>query len=292
MIASFVIVFREALEAALIVSIIIAYLVKIGRRDLSKYLYLGAGLAMLVSLLLGGAVLVVYGSLPPGGTTIFEAAASVTAAAVLTYMILWMAQNARNIRGALQERIDTAVTTGTVLGIATLAFVSVFREGLETVLFLTTLAVTDPIGTIVGTLLGIGVVLVSAFLVVKSAYQMKLQHFFRYTSVILVIFAAGLLGYGVHEFIEAGVLPPLIEHVWDINPPDTAHPLHENGSMGSILKALVGYDGNPELLRVVVYVGYWLVLGLYLVKTYAPTYLRLKGKIVETTPTHSSKEVR
>ena len=282
MITSFLITFREALEAALIVSIILAYLGKIGRRDLNKYLYLGTGGAILTSLLLGWTVLTFYGGLPKGADKIFEGAASITATVVLTYMIFWMAKNARKIRGELQEKVEVAITSGNVLGLSMLAFVSVFREGLETVLFLTALTVSDPYKTAIGTLLGIGTVLVLAFMMQRGVYRMNLQKFFKYTSVILVLFAAGLLGYGVHEFIEAGLLPPIIEQVWDINPIDVTHPLHEKGAIGSILKALVGYDGNPELLRVIVYVGYWLIIGVYLLRTYAPNFLRLKQNKVET----------
>lgn len=273
MTTSFIITFREALEAALIVSIISAYLGKIGRRDLYQYLYLGTGIAVLISVLLGGIILSVYGGLPPGVDKVFEGAASITATIVLTYMIFWMAQNARHIRNELHEKIAVAVTTGQVFSITTLAFISVFREGLETVLFLTAIAVTDLSGTIIGMLVGISVVIVLAALMMRGVYRINIQKFFKYTSVLLVIFAAGLLGYGIHEFIEAGLLPPIIEHVWDINPADATHPFHENGVIGSILKALVGYDGNPELLRVLVYVGYWLVIGYYLLRTYAPSHL-------------------
>ena len=281
MIASFVITFREALEAALIVSIILAYLGKVGRRDLKKYLYLGTGLAIFTSLILGAIILTVYGGLATGVEKVFEGAASVTATVVLTYMIFWMAKNAQNIRSELQVKIDVAITSGYILGITSLAFVAVFREGLETVLFLTTLVATDPFGTLIGTLLGISTVLILSFLMMSGVYRMNIQKFFKYTSLILVVFAAGLLGYGVHEFIEADLLPPIVENVWNINPPDVTHPLHEKGAIGSILKALVGYDGNPELLSVIVYMGYWLVVGSYLLKIYAPNILKLNKRRVE-----------
>jgi high-affinity iron transporter len=284
MVASFIITVREALEAALIVAIIMAYLGKIGRRDLYKYLYLGTGVAALTSVLLGSLVFSVYGGLPAGADNVFEGVASITATLVLTYMIFWMAQNARNIRNALQEQITVAVTTGQVFGIASLAFVSVFREGLETALFLTALAVTDLSGTLVGMLLGLGGVLILAVLTMRGVYRINIQTFFKYTSVLLVVFAAGLLSYGVHEFIEAGLVPPLIDPVWNINPPDATHPFHENGAIGSLLKALIGYDGNPELLRVIVYVGYWLVIGYYLLRTYAPGYLRVNNNHDEARP--------
>lgn len=270
------ITFRESLEAALIVSIIIAYLRKIGREDLKRYLYIGTGLAITVSVIFGWGVIAFYGSLSKNAERIFEGVASISATIVLTYMIFWMSRNARKIRGELQEKIDVAVTTGYLFGITTLAFISVFREGLETVLFLTALAIADPLGTLGGTILGVGTVLLLALMMVRGIYRINIQKFFKYTSIILVIFGAGLLGYGVHEFIEAGLLPAIIEHVWDINPTNPIHPLHENGAIGSILKALIGYDGNPELLRVIVYIGYWIVVGLYLLKTYAPGYLMLK----------------
>jgi high-affinity iron transporter len=276
LIASFLISFRESLEAALIVSIIIAYLGKIGRNDLKRYLYLGTGLAIIVSMILGWGVITFYGNLSKNAERIFEGFASITATIVLTYMIFWMSRNARKIKSELQEKIDVAVNTGYLFGITALAFIAVFREGLETVLFLTALAIADPLGTFGGTILGVGTVLLLALLMVRGIYRMNIQKFFKYTSIILVIFGAGLLGYGVHEFIEAGLLPAIIDHVWDINPAISTHPLHENGAIGSIFKALFGYDGNPELLRVIVYVGYWIVIGFYLLKTYAPSYLRLK----------------
>jgi high-affinity iron transporter len=273
MVSSFLITFREALEAALIVSILLAYLRKIDREDLNKYLYLGTGIAILSSAIIGGVVLTVYGGLPAGVDKIFEGVASITATIVLTYMIFWMAKNAREIRSELHKKLEVAITKGNVLSLSTLAFVSVFREGLETVLFLTALAAVDISGTLLGMFLATGAVLVLAFLMMKGVYTMNIQKFFKYTSIILVIFASGLLGYGVHELIEAGLLPPIIDHVWDINPASITHPLHEKGVIGSLLKALIGYDGNPELLRVIVYIGYWLVIGYYLIKTYAPNYL-------------------
>lgn len=283
MVTSFIITFREALEAALIVSIIMAYLGKIGRRDLYKYLYLGTGIGVFTSVLLGSLVLSIYGGLPSGADKVFEGVASITATVVLTYMIFWMAQNAQKIRNELHFKIASMVTTGQVLSLTSLAFVSVFREGLETVLFLTTLAVSDFSGTIIGLLSGISAVVVLAVLMMRGIYRINVQKFFKYTSILLVVFAAGLLGYGVHEFIEAGLVPPIIEHVWDINPADATHPFHENGAIGSILKALLGYDGNPELLRVIAYVGYWLVIGYYLLRTYAPQCLPFHSNRKEAT---------
>ena len=274
---SFLIAFRESLEAALIIVIMAVYLKKLGKTNLNRYLYFGSGAAIAASTMLAGIVQAVYGGLTEIAAETFEGAASLTATVVLTYMIFWMSRHAQKIKGELQEKIEIAVTKGQLFGIATLAFVAVFREGLETVLFLTGTFFLDPSGTIIGVLIGFVVVVVLALLLMKGVYQLDIRKFFKYTSVILIIFAAGLAGYGVHELIEAGEgagveFGILGQQAFNINPPsnpDGSYPLlHEKGAVGSILKALVGYDGNPEWLRIIVYVGYWLVLSAYILKTY------------------------
>jgi len=274
---SFLITFREALEAALIVAIMASYLRKTGKGGLSRYLYSGAGGAILVSVILAWLVQVVYGELKGATAELFEGAASLTAVAVLTYMIFWMTSHGKKIKAELQEKIDVAITTGELLGITVLAFVAVFREGLETVLFLTATFFLDPLGAAIGVAAGSAVVFVIAVLLMKGIYLLDIRRFFRYTSVLLIVFAAGLAGYGVHELVEAGEnsgieLGLLGSAAYDINPArslDGSYPLlHEKGALGSVLKALVGYDGNPEWLRVIVYLGYWLIVGLYVLETY------------------------
>ena len=277
LIPSFLLTFREALEAALIVAIIVAYLKKVGKAELNRYVYLGSGGAVGASLILGWIIQMIYGEFTGVSAQLFEGAASLTAVVVLTYMIFWMAEHSKKIRGELQERIEVAITKGELFGITALAFVAVFREGLETVLFLTAAFFLDPAGVVIGMIVGMAVVLFLAVLLMRGAYRLDIGKFFRYTSVLLIVFAAGLAGYGVHELIEAGEDSGLefgvwSQHAYDINPPlnaDGSYPLlHENGVIGSILKALVGYDGNPEWLRVLVYVSYWCIVGMYIIKTY------------------------
>ncbi|MFQ6118093.1 MAG: FTR1 family protein, partial [Candidatus Bipolaricaulia bacterium] len=260
MVASFLITFREALEAALIIGIIAAYLAKINRGDLLRYLYLGAGGAVLGSGLLGWIFTAVSGGLSGGAEKIFEGLAALSAAAVLTYMIGWMGRNARRIKGELEQRVEVSVSRGQLFGIAALAFIAVFREGAETVLFLVTLALQDPVGTLIGLAVGLAAVILLALLGIQGIYRLNLRRFFQWTSILLLIFAAGLVAYGVHELNEAGIIPPLIEHLWDINPPqnpDGGYPLlHEKGAVGSILKSLLGYNGNPSLTEVLAYLAY------------------------------------
>jgi high-affinity iron transporter len=274
MIASFVITFREALEAALIISIIAAYLAKIGRRDLNKYLFLGTGGAIIASIAGAFLFMTAYGGLEGKAEKIFEGVATLTAAGVLTYMIFWMARHAMEIKGELQEKVDIAVSRGALYGIAAIAFISVFREGVETVLFLGAAAIKSPGDTLTGVVLGIASVVVLAFLLFKGVYRLDLRKFFKYTSILLIVFAAGLTAYGVHELNEAGIIPPVIEHVWDINPPlnaDGSYPLlHEKGAVGFIMKSLIGYNGNPSLTELMAYVAYWLFVGSYVLRLYKP----------------------
>jgi len=277
---SFLITFREALEAALIVAIIVSYLEKVGKSKLSRYAYLGSGTAILLSLVLGFLVQSLYGGLNEVAAQLFEGFASLTAVAVLSYMIFWMTGHSKRIKGELHDKIDVAISSNELYSIASLAFVAVFREGLETVLFLSTAFIQDAAGTLLGVIVGGTIVLGLAVLLIRGTYKLDLKRFFGYTSILLVVFAAGLSGYGVHELIEAGEgtgidFGILGEKPFDINPPlnpDGSYPLlHEKGVVGSILKALVGYDGNPEWLRIMVYLGYWLVVGSYVYRSYRET---------------------
>ena len=277
LIPSLLITFREALEAALIVAIMVTYLKKVGKGELARYAYLGSLAAVVISLVLGVGIQMVYGGMNKVTAELFEGVASLTAVAVLTYMIFWMTKHSKNIRGELEEKLDIAVSQGELYSIVSLAFVAVFREGLETVLFLTTTFVQDAAGTILGVIAGTAIVLVLAVLLMEGTYQLDIKKFFGYTSILLIVFSAGLAGYGVHELIEAGEnlgydFGVMGQKPYDLNPPvnpDGTYPmLHEKGGVGSIMKALVGYDGNPEWLRIIVYLGYWAVIGAYVFRAY------------------------
>jgi high-affinity iron transporter len=280
---------REALEAALIVGILAAYLKKTGRGDLNRYLFMGIVGAIVTSVVAGGVVAYVYEGLDEISSELFEGFASISATAVLTYMIFWMTRNSRLIRSELESKIRTTVTSGYVYGILVLAFVAVVREGLETVLFLAAFAVQDLASTLVGIAVGVGIIMGLSFLMMRGVYRLDIARFFKYTSVLLLVFSAGLFGYGVHELMEAaenlGVeIGPLATHAYDINPADSTNIFHENGVVGSILKALVGYDGNPEWLRIIVYFGYWAVVGYVVIHIY-------RSKVRLHTPEKDSAKV-
>jgi high-affinity iron transporter len=250
---------REGLEISLLIVIILAYLKGTGRTQLFGAVWRGTGLAVAVSIV-AGAILVGLGvSLEGAAEEVFEGSAMFLAVIVLSWMILWMKSQARHIRGEIEARVEQALARGSTYAIASVAFLIVVREGLETALFLFSASKTaTPVETTIGGIIGLVVAIVIGRLVYQGSRSINLRLFFNITGVLLIFVAAGLLAHGIHEFQEAGVLYVFIEHVWDIN-----HILNEDGLVGSILGGLFGYNGNPSLLEVIAYPIY-LVTALYL----------------------------
>lgn len=269
MMASFIIAFRESLEAALIIGIMAAVLTKIGKKAAMKYLYSGVLIAIAASVILGAIIFHISGELEGKSEQIFEGAAAFSASIILTYMIFWMSRNSKNISSELRRKLAQSLSRGDMVGIAGVSFISIFREGAETVLFLSSVFSRDRAGTIAGAIAGIASVLVLSFFMFKSVSKMNARRFFSLTSFILILFSAGLVASGTHEFIEAGLLPAGKEDVWDLNPPlnpdGTYPPLHEKGILGSLLSSLFGYNGNPDLTEVLVYILYWVTVGVFLI---------------------------
>jgi high-affinity iron transporter len=258
MFASFLITLREGLEAALIVGIVLGVLRKLGRTDRSRPVWAGVLAAVATSVAAGLALNALGVAFEGRGEEIFEGMAMLLAAAVLTWMIFWMRRQGRNIQAELESDVRRATATGSAWALFSLAFVAVVREGIETVLFLTAAAFSaTPAQTLIGGAVGLVVAVALGWLMFAAGKRLDVGAFFRVTSVLLILFAAGLVAHGVHELQEAGVLPIIIEHVWDTNPI-----LDENSTVGSILKALFGYNGNPSLLETVSYVVYYLVIGV------------------------------
>lgn len=257
MAASLLITLREGLEAALIIGIILAYLAKTGNQNKSGVVWLGVGLAVAMSVVIGAIIFLTAGGLTGRSEAIFEGAAMFTAAGILTTMIFWMRRQAITLRAHLQAQVSTALATGSLGALAVLAFVAVGREGIETALFMFAATKTaTPLAATVGGLLGLLSAAVLGYLLYRGTYRLNLRAFFNVTSVLLLLFAAGLLAHGIHEFHEAAVIPPVIEAVWDTNAV-----LHERSTLGSFAKALFGYNGDPSLVEVLAYAGYLLLVG-------------------------------
>jgi high-affinity iron transporter len=183
------------------------------------------------------------------------------AVGVLSYMVLWMRKQARFLKSHLEAQVESALKTGSTFAMAFLAFVVVIREGVETVLFLfSAWRVEENTGAMfIGGLIGLAVAIAIGYLGYKGSRFINLRTFFNVTGVLLIFFAAGLLAYGIHEFQEAGIFPVIQEEIWNTN-----GVLNENTGLGSFLKALFGYNGNPALLEVLFYFTYLVgVLWVY-----------------------------
>ena len=253
--AATLITFREGLEAALIVGIVIGYLVKISQGRRIRTAWAGVAAAVVASFLVAFGIQAVGAELKEPGEQIFEGTTMFIAVGVLTWMIFWMRSQARFLKGALEKEVLAAATSGQMLALFGVTFVAVFREGVETALILSASAfVADRSGTLVGAMLGLGLAAALGWFIYASTRRLNMRLFFNVTSVLLLFFAAGLLAGGVHEFQEISLLPATIPHVWDLN-----HILSETSPLGEIMKALFGYNGSPSLLEVVSYAAYWVV---------------------------------
>ena len=272
MFANFLIGLREGLEAALVVGILVAYLVKTGRRALLPRIWLGVGIAVVVSI--GFGALLTFG---PRGLT-FQAqepiarTLTIIAVAFVTWMVFWMARQARNIKGELEGRIDDAVAGGVSLTI--LALLAVGREGLETALFLwaATRATGETLAPLLGALLGLVVAVILGVLVYRGALRLDLRRFFTWTGAFLVVVAAGVVSYGVHDLQEAGILPGLDNVAFDVSstiPPGSWY--------GTLLKGTVNFNPRTTWLQLVC----WL---LYLVPTMTLFVLQVRRPSSPTAP--------
>jgi high-affinity iron transporter len=254
MLASFLLALREGLEAALIVGIVLAALRKVNRTHLSIFVWQGVLAAIGFSILAGLGLTWLGAEFEGRAEEVFEGVTMLVAAGLLTWMIVWMRRQSAGMQKELEKDVVSA-TEGQEKRWALfwLSFLAVGREGLELVLFLVAVQMTsDAFQTLAGAVLGLTASFALGIALFVSSKRMSLRTFFNVTNILLVLFAAGLLAHGVHEFNEAGVIPPIIEHVWDINPI-----LNEEGTVGQMLTAVLGYNGNPALTEMLAYGAYF-----------------------------------
>jgi len=261
MLASFLITLREGIEAALVVAIMLSYLAKVGAKTYARPMYLGVILGVVASVGVAGLFELVAVEFEGSFETVFEGFTMLLAAAVLTTMIVWMARNSKALSENLKVKMEQAMGSRRALGLAFLAFISVFREGVETVLFLGSASFTTTgLQLLLGGILGLAAAAFIGLAIIRYSVRLDLKTFFAVTGVLLVLFAAGLVARGLHEFVEAGVVPALIEHVWDSN-----WIVNDQSTLGNLLTSLLGYNGTPSLIEILGYVAYWitLVYGVY-----------------------------
>jgi high-affinity iron transporter len=256
--AAFLITLREGIEAALIVSILLAYLRQLGRTDRFSLIWAGAGVAVLASIVIGAVIYGVAGEFTGEAEEIFEGLVTLAAVGVLTWMIFWMRRQAARVKSELHTRVDSALAGGGI-ALAGLAFFAVLREGVETALFLFGAeAATNATRaqTIVGGLVGLAVAAVLGYLLYRGGIRLNLRTFFRVTGVLILVVAAGLFAFSVHELQEAGWFPFLTSQAYDVS-----STLTDESGLGAFLRALVGYNDDPTWLEVLAWLSYIVVTG-------------------------------
>ncbi|MGW2836377.1 iron uptake transporter permease EfeU [Streptomyces sp. NPDC001493] len=259
MFGNYLIGLREGLEASLIVCILIAYLVKTGRRDALRPVWTGILVAVLIAFGFGCAL--TYGSqeMTFQAQEALGGSLSIIAVGLVTWMVFWMRRTARHLRTELHGKLDEALRMGTFTLVVT-AFLAVGREGLETALFVWASVQASSDGThrpLIGVLLGLATAVVIGYLFYRGAVRINLAKFFTWTGGMLVVVAAGVLAYGVHDLQEADFIGGLNSLAFDIH---TAVPV--DSWYGSLLKGIFNFQPDPTVVQVVVWV-------LYLVPTLA-----------------------
>lgn len=252
MFANYLIGLREGLEASLVIGILVAYLVKSNRRELLPQVWLGVGIAVIVSLGFGALL-----TLGPQGLSFKAQEAiggtlSIVAVALITWMIFWMGKTARFLRSSLETTLEKAISVGKA-AIVTMALIAVGREGLETALFLWAgiQAAGSSTGPIVGAVSGVATAVVLGYLIYRGSIQLNLRVFFQWTGVFLVIVAGGVLAYGIHDLQESGLLPGLNTLAFDVSaqvPPTSWY--------GTALKGIFNFSAATTVLQAIAWVAY------------------------------------
>ncbi|MFN8184487.1 MAG: iron uptake transporter permease EfeU [Candidatus Nanopelagicales bacterium] len=280
MIGNYLIGLREGLEAALIVSILVAYLVKTERRHLLPRIW--TGVAVAVALSIGVGALLTFGT----RTLTFEAqeaiggTLSIVAVGLVTWMIFWMATNARHLKGELHSKVDKAAEAG-VWAITLVAFLAVAREGIETALFIWAAARSAGQGSapLAGALLGIATAVALGWLIYRGALKLNLATFFKWTGAALIIVAAGVLAYGIHDLQEAGILPGLNTLAFDVSSviaPSTWY--------AALLKGTINFTPATTVLSAIgwlLYVG--IVMPLFIRKVRTPKRVATQTPVPQET---------
>lgn len=256
MLANLLIGLREGLEAGLIVGILVAYLHKIGRRDVLPRLWMGIGGAVLLSLIVGAVLTFGPSTLSFQAQEILGGSLSILAVGMVTWMTFWMSRHARGLSAELRADVDRAVKQRSALALVILGIVSVGREGVETALFVWA-SVNAGANALLGTLgavIGILISVVLAYLIYRGLVRINLGRFFFWTGIFLIVVAAGVLAYGVGDLQEAGVIPGITQTAYDVS-----HVISPTSWYGAVLAGVFNFNPAPTIIQVIVWITYVLV---------------------------------
>jgi high-affinity iron transporter len=252
MFSNFLIGLREGLEASLVVGILVAYLVRTGNRDKLRPVWLGVTVAVVLSLSVGALLTFTSNSLSFEAQETFGGTLSIIAVGFVTWMVFWMRRQSRFLKNELQHKLDTALAAGT-MAVTLMAFLAVGREGLETALFLwpAIQAAGSGTGPVVGATLGLLTATVIGWGLYRRSINLNLATFFKVTGALLIVVAAGVLAYGVHDLQEASVLPGLHSLAFDVSaqiPPSSWY--------GTLLKGIFNFSPETTWLQAFVWISY------------------------------------
>ena len=271
--AALLITLREGIEAALIVSILLAYLRQLGRMDRARSILWGVVGAILVSVAVAGVLFALAAEFSGIGEQIFEGLTSLLAVCVLTWMIFWMRRQGGKVKGEIQHKVDGALAGGG-LAMGAVAFAVVVREGIETALFLfsatqATQGTGGAIPGVLGGVTGLSIAAALGYLLFKGSVKLNLRSFFTYTGAIVLVVSAGLFAFSMSELQEAGILPGFGAKAFDLT-----RSLPDASGLGSVLHALLGYQSNPTWLAVGAWFGYLVVFGSYFFRSHPPVMVK------------------
>lgn len=284
MLATFLIGLREGLEAALVVGILVAYVTRIGRRDVLPRLWIGVGLAIALAVGIGAVLTFGAYTLTSGAQELIGGLLSLVAVAMVTWMIFWMQKTSRRMKKTLEGHIDKALIHGGLWAIVAIGFVSVAREGIETTLLLWSMLQSfgDAPNALLGALIGLAVAVVLGWLLARGMVRLDLRTFFTWTGAFLVVVAAGVLAYAVHDLQEAGLPGPfssfapldpttgLVAVGWAAFPFGWAFDLtaviQPGGPLAAVLQALIGFMPQMSWLQVIAWVLYISIVGTLFVR--------------------------
>lgn len=262
MLANVLIGLREGLEAGLVVGILVAYLHKIGRRDVLPRLWIGIGGAILLSLIVGAILTFGPSTLSFQAQEILGGSLSILAVGMVTWMTFWMARHARWMSRELRADVDRAVQRS-ALALVALGIVSVGREGIETALFVwasVNAGANAALGTL-GAVIGILLAVVLAYLIYRGLVRINLGRFFFWTGIVLIVVAAGVLAYGVRDLQEAGVIPGITAIAYSVTaivPPTSWY--------GALLAGVFNFNPEPTIAQVVVWIAYVAITLLFFLR--------------------------
>ncbi|MFC3883159.1 FTR1 family protein [Bacillus songklensis] len=277
-IQALLITFREVLEALLIVGIITTYLKRVNHQKYTKYVWAGAGLAVLASIGVAMLFQVVFTGFAAMGSEMYLKISIILISSILlTQMVFWMAKHSRDLKSNMEGKMDQFISTGNIIGMVIHSFLVVLREGVETVFFFAAITGGN-IGAAMqgwGAITGVLIASVVSYFFFKGTMRVPLKTFFKVTGTFIILIAAGLLVQGISMLQDLNIIGSVMPHVYDLtwflpeHPIDYDHYLRDNGEapilsgdIGIFLKALFGYSSMPSIEEVIVYLGYFVVIYL------------------------------